>query len=192
MQIVYDKIFSYSKHPQAFWILMLVAFTESFVFPFPPDLLMMLMILSVRNDAWKLAAYSTVASVLGGVIGYFIGFGLYQTVGLQVIDAYGYQEQAGRFQDLAKDWGFWIIALKGFTPIPFKVVTILSGAAQVPFHVFIFASIIARSSRFFIFAFLLWFFGERMKGFVEKRLGIFMFGMLAIIVLGFWLIKVLL
>lgn len=190
MQLLYKKVLEYSTHPHAFWILLLISFTESFIFPFPPDLLMMLMIISNRKDAFKLAFWCTVVSVAGGVIGYYIGYALYQTAGLWIIETYGYQEQALKFQELAKAWGFWIIALKAATPIPFKVVTILSGAASLSFPIFLSASLIARGSRFFIFAGLIWYFGPSMKDFIERRMGLVFALMMGMIIFGFWLIKV--
>ncbi len=192
MQSLYAKIKTYSTHPQAFWILMLMSFLESFIFPIPPDILMALMIVAKRDSALKLAFWATVFSCLGGIVGYSIGYFLYQTVGVFIIETYGYQQAALGFQEIAKSWGFWVIALKSLTPIPFKVVTILAGAASMDFQAFIFACFIGRGTRFFIFAMLCWYFGPQLDDIFKRRMGLVLIIMLGIIVFGFWLIKVIL
>ncbi len=192
MQRIYKKILEYSQHPQAVWILSLISFLESFISPIPPDLLMILIIVANRSIFFKVAIWCTAASVFGGIVGYYIGYAFYQTIGIEIIHTYGYELQALRFQELAQEWGFWLIALKSLTPIPFKVVTILSGLASMDFWIFICASIIGRGSRFLIFALFTWYFGEIMRDFVYKRMGFVMGGMMVVIIFGFWLIKVLL
>lgn len=192
MQRIYNKILHYSNHPQAVWILFFISFLESFISPIPPDLLMILIIVANRSVALKMALWCTVASVLGGVIGYYIGYAFYQTIGIEIIHTYGYESQALRFQELVKEWGFWLIALKSLTPIPFKVVTILSGLASMDFWTFVCASIIGRGSRFLVFALFTWYFGAMMRDFVHKRMGLVIGVMIAVIIFGFWLIKVLL
>jgi membrane protein YqaA with SNARE-associated domain len=128
----------------------------------------------------------------GAMVGYYIGYQLYQSIGLWIIQTYGYQEQALKFQEIGKNWGFWIIALKSLTPIPFKVVTILSGATSMDFMTFVWGSLIGRGARFFIFCGLTWHFGPQLDDFLKKRMGLVIFLMFAIIIFGFLLIKVIL
>lgn len=155
----YLKCMEKARSKYAFWWLNAISFAESSVLPFPPDWLMIPMILSDRSQAWHLAFWATVSSVLGGIFGYAIGAFLYQTVGVWVIDFYSLNASMDRFQEGFNNWGFWIIVVKGLTPIPYKLVTIASGMAGYSFHWFILASIIARAFRFYLLTALLWHFG---------------------------------
>jgi membrane protein YqaA with SNARE-associated domain len=184
MTSLYHRLVSYAHTPLAFTIYAVVAFTESFIFPLPPDLLMIPMILSDRSRAFRLAFYGTLFSVLGGMIGYGIGYGFSKTCGAWIINTYGLAQKAQTFYDGFAKWGFWIIVLKGLTPIPFKLVTIASGVAHFPLIPFIFASILARAFRFYLLAFLLWMFGPTIKPFIEKNLPLVFLGILGIIVIG--------
>jgi membrane protein YqaA with SNARE-associated domain len=166
----YDSIMSFASHRHAIWWLNLIAFVESSFFPFPPDPLFMAMILKQRDKAWFIAFQCTVSSVLGGVLGYYIGYGLYETVGLWIIDTYGLEQSFINFQRQFDDWGFLIIALKGLIPIPYKIVTISSGLAGFDFKTFIIASIIARGSRFGMLAGLLTRYGSEIKDFIDDNL----------------------
>ena len=192
MQVLYTKIKIYANHPQAFWILMVISFLESFVFPIPPDILMALMIIYNRSIAIRLAFWATLFSCLGGIVGYYIGYFLYQTLGLFIIESYGYHEEVLKFQELIKSWGFWIIVLKSLTPIPFKVVTILAGSASMDFITFIIACLIGRGSRFFIFAKLTQHFGHRLNNILKQQMGLVLIFTVGIIIFGFWLIKIML
>jgi membrane protein YqaA with SNARE-associated domain len=191
MKSLYNRLIFYADKPVAFTIYMLIAFFESFIFPLPPDLLMIPMILHNRAQAFRLAFFGTLSSVLGGMIGYGIGYWFFKTCGQWIIDAYGLESKAEIFHKGFREWGFWIIVLKGLTPIPFKLVTISSGMAHFSFSSFIIASIIARGFRFYLLAFMLWFFGPQIKPFIEKNLPLVLFGFLAVIVLGiamvFWI-----
>src|SRR5260221_5129235 len=138
----YNKIMAYADHPKAVWWLNFIAFVESSVFPLPPDPLYIAMILNKRENAWKYAIMCTISSVLGGIVGYYIGYALYETLGEWIIQTYGLEESFHNFQQQFETWGFWIIALKGLTPIPYKIVTISSVLASFDFYQFIMASII--------------------------------------------------
>lgn len=177
--------------PKAIWVVNLVSFAESSFFPLPPDLMIIPMVLADRAKAWWLAASCTISSVLGGLVGYAIGYFLFETVGEWIIQTYHLQDSFGRFQADFQAWGFWLIVLKGLTPIPFKLVTIASGVAGLNLSQFVLASLIARSFRFYLLAGLLWFFGDWARVFIERYLPWLLAAVLASLVLGFIAVKIL-
>lgn len=176
-----------SKH--ALWALALVAFIESSVFPFPPDLLMIPMVLAQPKRAWLIAGVALVASVLGGLLGYYIGYGLFETVGRPVLEFYGKDAYFDQFRETYNAWGAWAVLIAGVTPFPFKVITILSGTTGLNLGVFLIASIIARGLRFYIVAALLWKFGAPIRDFIERRLGLIFTLFIVILLGGFYLVK---
>jgi membrane protein YqaA with SNARE-associated domain len=141
------------------------------------------MSLARPDRAFRLAAWCTVASVTGGMLGYAIGALLYDSLGLWLIQLYGYGDKVEAFRAAYAEWGAWIILLKGLTPIPFKIVTITSGFAGYNFWLFILFSIITRGGRFFVLALLLNRYGEQAREIIERRLG-FWAAALALIVIG--------
>lgn len=167
---LYDWTLSLAGRKNAMTLLAIVAFVESSVFPIPPDVLILPMILAAREKAWKIAAVATVASVLGGLAGYGIGLFLYESVGQPLVSFYGYTEDFSQFQSLYQEWGAWIVFGAGLTPFPFKVITVASGAMALNPIVFILAALLARGLRFYLEAALLWKYGPSIKAFVEKRL----------------------
>jgi membrane protein YqaA with SNARE-associated domain len=188
-QRLYDWTLSLATHRHAMRALAVVSFVESSVFPIPPDALLIPMVLADRARAWRMAAVCTVASVLGGILGYAIGYFLFETVGRPILDFYGYQEEFQRFADAYNEWGLWIILIKGLTPIPYKLVTIASGVAHFDPVVFLLASIATRGARFFLVAALLRRFGPPIRGFVEKNLTAVATTALLLIVGGFVAVK---
>ncbi|CAO5674878.1 MAG: hypothetical protein HEEMFOPI_00138 [Holosporales bacterium] len=185
----YDTMLKAAESAHAFWICCLVAFAESSFFPLPPDLIMIPIGMSNKKIVFKLAFYLTVSSVIGGFLGYAIGYYLFSTLGQWIIESYHLQNAMDKFQADFANYGFWIIALKGLTPIPYKLVTIASGVAKFDLLQFTIASIIARGFRFFLLATLLWFFGPMAKPYIEKYLGTVMIIILGGIVLGFVALK---
>jgi membrane protein YqaA with SNARE-associated domain len=170
LRSLYDWVIRMSEHPKALWVLSGVSFAESSFFPIPPDLMLIPMIIARRARAWLIAGVCTIASVLGGFFGYAIGFFFFETVGKWVIDFYGLQKAFAAYQATFNEWGLWFIIIKGFLPIPYKIVTIASGAAHFDLLVFGLASLATRGGRFYLEATLLYFFGDPIRGFVEKRL----------------------
>ena len=171
---LYNWTMELAKKPNAFWALGGVSFAESSFFPIPPDVLLVPMILANRAKAWMLAGWCTLTSVAGGILGYLIGLLLYDTVGLWLIELYGYGEKADAFRAAYAEWGAWFILIKGLTPIPFKIVTIASGLAGYNFPLFVLLCLITRGLRFYIEAALLWKFGDPVRDFIEKRLELVM------------------
>ena len=188
LQRAYNWILSFANHPYAVWILAAVAFAESSFFPIPPDPLYIAMLLARREKTWQFAAICTFSSVIGGWLGYGIGYGLYETLGEFILQTYGLQGAFDRFQDSFNEWGFWIVALKGLTPIPYKVVTIACGVTGLDFYTFTFASIIARGFRFFTLAILFWYCGPSIKTYIDKNLTFVTLASLAALLGGFGII----
>ncbi|MCB1357845.1 MAG: DedA family protein [Maritimibacter sp.] len=180
---LYDWTISLAESKHALWALAFVAFVESSVFPIPPDILMIPMIIATPKRAFLIAGVALVASVLGGMLGYFIGWGAFESVGRPVLEFYGKDAYFAEFSTKYNEWGAWAVLIAGITPFPYKVITILSGVTGLNFMVFMVASIIARGFRFFLVAGLLWKFGEPIRDFIEKRLGL-MFTLFMILLLG--------
>ncbi|TVP70620.1 MAG: DedA family protein [Rhodobacteraceae bacterium] len=180
---LYDWTLSLARHPRALWALAFVAFIESSVFPIPPDVLMIAMIVARPSRAFVIAAVATVASVAGGLAGYAIGYGAFETLGRPVLEFYGKDAYFAEFQLRYNEWGAWAVLIAGVTPFPYKVITILSGTTALNIWVFLVASVIARAFRFFIVATLLWKFGTPIRDFIEARLGL-VFTVLMVLLLG--------
>jgi membrane protein YqaA with SNARE-associated domain len=166
-----------------------VSFAESSAFPVPPDAMLIPMVLADRSRAWYYAFLATVASVLGGIVGYGIGYFLYETLGVWLINAYGLASQFEAYRAAYNEWGLWIILIKGLTPIPYKLVTIASGAAAFNIWVFVAASIVTRGARFFMVAALLYWFGEPIRELIERRLTILTTAFVVMLVGGFVVIR---
>ena len=186
---LYDSVIDLAAHRHALWFLALVSFAESSFFPIPPDLLMIPMILARPSKAFVIAAVAVIASVLGGLAGYYIGSVLFETIGNPLLEFYGKEhafiEMSGKFND----YGAWAVLIAGVTPFPYKVITIFSGVTGLSLPIFILSSIVARGLRFFIVAGLLWKFGTPIRDFIERRLGL-MFSLFVVVLLaGFWAVK---
>lgn len=185
----YDWMIAVSARPAASWILAAVAFAESSFFPFPPDIMLVPMSVARPRRAWFYAALCTVASVLGGIAGYLIGALLYDTLGQWLIQLYGYEDGVEEFRALYAEWGALIILIKGFTPIPYKIVTITSGFAGYDLFWFVVLSAITRGARFFILAGILNYFGEPLRVFIERHLGLVTALFLVVMIGGIFAVK---
>lgn len=214
LRALYDWTMNLAGHRHATSAMAAVSFAESSFFPIPPDVMLIPMVLAKRAKAWFYAAVCTVASVLGGIAGYAIGAFLLFAVGDVILDTFdpnwkfdfaahpefnpatfdpnAPQSAWGKFQALYQDYGFWIVFAAGFTPLPYKVFTIASGAAGMSLPVFIVASLISRGGRFFLVCGLLYFFGQPIRAFIEKRLGLMTAVFAVLLIAGFYVIKVVL
>ncbi|MEE8188840.1 MAG: YqaA family protein [Kiloniellales bacterium] len=186
---LYDWTMRLAGHRHALWALAAVSFIESSVFPIPPDILIIPMILATRERAWRIAAVATVASVLGGFLGYAIGSALFEAVGRPLLEFYGNVESFREFQELYKEWGTWIVAGAGFTPFPYKVITIASGVADMDLFQFALASAVSRGARFFLVAALLWRFGPPIRTFIETYLPHLAWAAFAVLLGGFLAVR---
>jgi membrane protein YqaA with SNARE-associated domain len=182
---LYDWTLSMAAHRHALWVLAAVAFVESSVFPIPPDILMIPMILAARNRAFLIAAVCTVASVLGGVLGYGIGALAFEQVGRPILESLGKADAMTEFATRFNDFGFWSVLVAGVTPFPYKVITIMSGWTAMPFDTFVLTSVLARGLRFFVVAALLWRFGAPIRDLIERRLGLMFTLFVVILAAGF-------
>ncbi|MBV2360818.1 DedA family protein [Thalassococcus sp. CAU 1522] len=183
---LYDWTMAQADHPRALWVLALVAFVESSVFPIPPDVLMIPMILAAPHRAWLIAGVATLSSVLGGMLGYAIGFFFYESLGQPILQALGKAEAMAEFNTRFNGVGFWAVLIAGITPFPYKVITIMSGWTAMPLAVFVTTSILARALRFFIVAALLRAFGAPIRDFIERRLGLVFTVFVILLVGGFY------
>ncbi|HEY1722669.1 MAG TPA: YqaA family protein [Magnetospirillaceae bacterium] len=186
---LYNSVMRLAASPYAVWWLALVSFVEASVFPIPPDVLLIPMIVAARNRAWRYALVATAASVAGGWLGYSIGWLLYDQFGKNIIAFYHLQAEFDAFRAAFDQYGGWIVLAKGATPIPYKLVTIASGVAHLDPVIFTLASIVSRALRFFIVAALLWKFGEPIRDFVEKRLVLVTSAFVALLVGGYLVLK---
>lgn len=186
---LYDWTMGLAGHRRAWPALAAVSFVESSVFPIPPDVLMIPMVLADRARAFRIALVTTLASVLGGLAGYGIGFFLFDTLGEPILALYGKTETAARFAQSFNDWGVWAVLIAGVTPFPFKVVTITAGWTGLSLPVFIVSALVARSLRFFLVAALLWRFGPAIRDFIERRLGLVFTLLMAGLLGGFLIVR---
>ncbi|MDF1717848.1 MAG: DedA family protein [Antarcticimicrobium sp.] len=186
---LYDRTLALADHPRAMWALALVAFVESSVFPIPPDVLMIPMILARPNRAWAIAGVALVASVLGGLLGYAIGAFAYEGIGQPILATMGKGDAMEQFNARFNDFGFWAVLAAGVTPFPYKVITIMSGWTGMPILTFVATSILARALRFFVLAGLLRTFGAPIRTFIESRLNLLFSVFVVLLIGGFLLVK---
>jgi membrane protein YqaA with SNARE-associated domain len=167
---LYNRVLALAGRPHAPWWLAAIAFAEASFFPLPPDALLVPMTLARPERAWRLATICTLASVAGGALGYLIGYALFDVLAAPLLHAYHYDAAFARFQQTYDRYGVYVILVKGLTPIPYKLVSIASGAAHFDFAVFMAASLVTRGMRFFLLAGLAWRFGAPVREFIETRL----------------------
>jgi len=176
---LYNWTMRLADHPRALWALAFVSFIESSVFPIPPDIMMIPMILAAPHRAWLIALVAMISSVAGGILGYAIGSFAFDQIGQPILESLGKGDAMAEFNTRFNDFGFWAV----LTPFPYKVITIMSGWTGMPIATFIATSVLARGLRFFIVAGLLWKFGDPIRNFIEKRLGL-MFTLFLIVLFG--------
>ena len=178
---LYNWTLEQSSKKYASWFLGFISFIESSFFPIPPDIILIPMILAKRTKAFIFAAVCTIFSVLGGLFGYIIGFALFNSIGIILVNFYGMNDYIENLKEYYNDYGILFVLIAGFTPIPFKIVTIASGLFQLNLIVFILCSFVARGCRFYLIAFLLYQFGESIRNFIDKY-----FNILALVFTEFW------
>ncbi|MCG6872027.1 MAG: DedA family protein [Gammaproteobacteria bacterium] len=186
---LYDWTLRWSGHPKASWFLAGLGFAESSFFPVPPDVLLAPMVLARPERGWWLAALTTVASVIGGLFGYLIGLFLYQEVALPLIELYHAQARFDQVKTWFDDYGFWIVFLAGFSPIPYKLFTISAGVVSLAVVPFTLASLVGRGARFFLVAGLVIWGGERLATFLRRWVDLIGWILVAIIVVLFFFLR---
>ena len=195
---IYDWMLHWAETPYGPIALFVLAFAESSFFPIPPDALLIALALGVRSKSFKFAAICTLASVLGALLGYAIGHFVWwnnpgefsQVANFFFDNIPGFTtELFSKVQGLYDEWNFWIVFTAGFTPIPYKIFTISGGAFNINIVMFVLASIVSRAGRFFLVAFLIWKYGEHIKGFIDKYFNWLAIGFTVLLVGGFIGIK---
>ena len=188
---LYSWTIKKAEHKNASWFLSLVSFTESSFFPIPPDILLIPMILAKRLNAWFYALICTLSSVAGGVLGYIIGYYFYSSIGLVIVELYGLSDSFNIFENYYNEYGLWIVLGAGFTPFPFKFITIASGVFNLNIVFFIFAALIGRGLRFYLVALLLYSFGNAIKNLIDKYFNLVTALFFILLILSILLIKIL-
>ncbi len=189
---LYDWVLHWAETPYGEPALFLIALAEASFFPIPPDVLLIVLALSIPKRAFRYAGECLAGSLLGGALGYLIGLFLFDTVGIRIIEFYGLMEQYYKFQLWYEKYNFWIIFTAGFTPLPYKVFTISAGVAKVNFLIFFIASLVSRGARFFLVSGLIWKFGEPIKDFIEKYFDKLVVVFTILLLGGFFAIKLIL
>ena len=171
---LYNKTIQLAGHRKSKSILGFISFIESFIFPIPPDVLIIPMTIARKNEWIKIAFIATLGSVLGACLGYFIGYVFFNEIGLRIFEIYGVDNTSFLKEKVSSEGGViaWItlLAIAGFSPVPFKLLTITSGFIHFNLFYFIIISLLTRGSRFFLIAFLIGNFGHTMKKIIEKKL----------------------
>ena len=171
LRFLYNWTLELANNPRAIWLLGFVSFIEAIFFPIPPDILLIPMILANIQKAWFYAFVATITSVMGGLVGYAVGFLAYSEIAEPLLISLGKQSAMILFSNSINENGFLIVLTAGISPIPFKVVSIMSGFTQMPLLVFLVSAMLGRATRFFVVATLLKYYGETIKSFIETYLG---------------------
>ena len=188
---LYNWTLEKSSQKGAPFFLGIISFAESSFFPIPPDIILIPMILAKRTKAYFFALICTMSSVAGGILGYLIGLIIFNSIGIFVVNFYNLAESVDDFKSYYDLYGAWIVIIAGFTPFPFKAITIASGLFQLNFIIFILCALLSRGARFYLIALLLYLFGEKIKIFIDKYFNILTILFLLLFLGSFLLIKVL-
>lgn len=186
---LYDWVLHWAETPYGSLALIILAFAESSFFPVPPDVLLIALAISIPKRSFFYALETSMASVIGGMLGYYIGLALMDIIGWRIIDFYNARQLFTELFKTFNEYNFWAVLIAAITPIPYKVFTISAGAANANFAVFMLASVIGRSIRFFAVGALIFLFGERIKGFIDKYFNWLSIVFIVLLVGGFILIK---
>lgn len=185
----YDLCMEWISGRYGEWVLFFIAFVESSFFPIPPDVFLIAMCVAIPTKAFRYAVICSVGSVLGGALGYGLGFWFMDGIGMSIVDWYGLTDKYDMVQRYFKEYDVWIVGTAGFTPIPYKLFTITAGFVQSNFLTFMAVSLAARSARFFLVAGLIWKFGPQIKNFIDKYFNILSIAFVVLLVGGFVLLK---
>ena len=186
---LYDWILHWAATPYGTWALFLLALSESSFFPLPPDVLLIALAVAIPKKSFKYALICSVGSVLGGCLGYLIGWQFMTSIGERIISFYGLNQKVAYIAELYSAYDAWAIGVAGFTPIPYKVFTISAGAFKINIWVFLLASIVSRSARFFLVGGLIYIFGSQIKSFIDRYFDLLAIAFTVLLVAGFIIIK---
>ena len=186
---LYDWVLHWAETPYGTWALFVLAFCESSFFPIPPDILLIALAVTVPKKSFRYALICSVGSVIGGCFGYLIGWKFMATIGNKIILFYDFSDKFNYIGELYKAYDAWAVGVAGFTPIPYKAFTISAGAFGINFPVFILASLVSRSARFFLIGGLIYRFGPRIQSFIEKYFNMLAIAFTVLLIAGFVAIK---
>lgn len=189
---IYEWVLHWAETAYGSWALFVLAFCESSFFPVPPDVLLIALAVSIPKKSMKYAAICSASSVLGGCFGYLIGWQFMNSVGTRIIDLYGLSQNVEYIGTLYNRYDAWAVGIAGFTPVPYKLFTIAAGIFQIDFTIFVLASLVSRSARFFIVAGLIYIFGPGIRSLIDRYFNILAVAFTALLIAGFLLIKYLL
>lgn len=189
MKRLYDWVLHWADTPYAVPALLLLSFAESSFFPVPPDVLLIALCIAMPNKAFRYATVCTIGSVIGGILGYGIGHFGYESIGRPIVEFYNGEDIMYAIKIRYDEHGFLGILIAAITPIPYKIFTISSGVFSFDFMMFVIASVIGRSARFFVVAGLIWKFGEPVKGFIDKYFNLLAIVFTVLLILGFLFIR---
>ena len=189
MKKLYNWVLKWSESKWGAYALFFLAFAESSFFPVPPDVLLLALSVGKPLKSFFYAFICSAGSVLGGILGYFIGLKFMDFIGAHIVSLYGFQGKMDQIGELYRNYDAWAVSIAGFTPIPYKVFTIAAGIFEISLPVFIFASVFSRSTRFFIQGGLIYFFGERIKKFIDDYFNVLAVSFSVLLIGGFFLIK---
>jgi len=189
MRNLYYWVLSWAFSPYAVPALFVLAFAESSFFPVPPDVLLIALAISVPHKAFYYALICSIGSVIGGMVGYVIGYAFMDVVGYRIVQFYGFADKWALVGDLYNQYAAWAVGIAGLTPIPYKVFTIAGGAFKIDFFIFIIASVVSRSARFFIVAALIYKFGPPIRTFIDKYFNTLAIVFVVLLIGGFILVK---
>ena len=189
---LYDWVLQWSTTPYALPVLFVVSFIESSFFPIPPDILLIAMVVAAPAGWFRFALVCSIGSVLGGMFGYLIGYQFMEIIGNRIVEFYHFQEKWDKIGLLYDKYNAWAVAAAGFSPLPYKVFTLSAGAFEINFLTFVLASAASRAARFFLVAALMYKFGPSFKILIEKYFNTFTIVFMILLVLGFFILKVIL
>ncbi|SCY70383.1 YqaA family protein [Desulfoluna spongiiphila] len=188
MRRLYDWVLSWSDSPYGSWALFAIAFAESSFFPIPPDVLLVALAVGAHKKAFRFALICTAGSVLGGMLGYLIGWQFMALIGDRIVALFGFADKFVRVEQLYNTWDAWVVFIAGFTPIPYKVFTIAAGLFTINFPIFVLASALGRAGRFCLVAGLIYLFGPTIKAFIDRYFNLVVTAFTVLLIGGFVLI----
>jgi membrane protein YqaA with SNARE-associated domain len=186
---IYDWTLKWAEHKFAPSILALLTFAESVFFPIPPDVLLAPMVLAKPEKAWRLASLTTIASIVGGSVGYLLGYWMFEPWIQPLITDFGYQARFDTAMGWFSEWGVWVVFIAGFSPIPYKLFTVSAGFLHMAFLPFLMASAIGRGMRFFLVAGLIQWGGSAMEKNLRKWIDVLGWGFVALIIIIYFIVK---
>jgi len=186
---LYDWVLTWAYSRYAVPALFILAFAESSFFPIPPDVLLMALAISIPSKSFYYAFVCSIGSVIGGMFGYLIGYEFMERIGCRIVELYGFAEKWDYVGSLYNTYAGWAVAIAGFTPIPYKIFTIAGGAFKIDFTIFMIASVLSRSARFFLVGALIYFFGPPIRSFIDKYFNLLAVVFMILLIGGFIVIK---